>query len=96
MTENTRIDNIPTDNTRGEGDGDGDDDYPVVKKTKGSIQYSRDQARPNVHTSLHYPVIAAKYSLSSNVNVLIGEAQYKEFKAIVYNTNKQNPERDLL
>jgi hypothetical protein len=96
MTENTRIDDIPTDDTRGEGDGDGDDDYPVVKKTKGSIQYSRDQARPNVHTGLHYPVIAAEYGLPSNVNVLIGEAQHKEFKAMVYNTNKQNPERDLL
>lgn len=49
-----------------------------------------------MYIGTYYPVIAKEYSQASNVNVLAGKDIYRQLKELVYNTNKQKLERDLL
>jgi hypothetical protein len=51
---------------------------------------------PNLHTALHYPALAEEYAMPANCNVLVGEDKHRAFKKVIYTTNHQRPERDLL
>jgi hypothetical protein len=50
----------------------------------------------NVHTALHYPTLAEEYAMPANCNVLIWEDKHRAFKKVIYTTNHQRPQRDLL
>lgn len=64
--------------------------------TVKSKQFRSNQKRPNVHISLHYPATIKELSTASNANVLIGEDKHRQLKDLIYNTNYNNPKRDLL
>lgn len=49
-----------------------------------------------MHTALHYLAITEEYGMASNYNVLIGEDKHRFFKQVVYNTNHQKVEKELL
>lgn len=52
--------------------------------------------RPNMHTGLHYGLIAAEYGYPFLVNVLIGEDMHRYFKKIIHQTNHVQVEKALL
>lgn len=60
------------------------------------LKLRSDQARPNVYIGLYYNQTIYELGNASNANVLISEFKYKEFKDWIYNTNYNNPERNLL
>lgn len=64
--------------------------------TTRSIKLRSDQARPNVHVGMHHTQTIQELGNASNANVLVGEFKHKEMKDQIYNTNHNNPERDLL
>lgn len=45
---------------------------------------------------VYYPSISEEYGLPINVNVLIREDKYREFKKWIYSTNYRYLEKDLL
>lgn len=45
---------------------------------------------------MHYGQTIQELGNASNTNVLVGEFKHKEMKDQIYNTNHNNPERDLL
>lgn len=49
-----------------------------------------------MYIGTYYLVIVKEYSQASNINVLIGKDMHRQLKELVYNTNKQKLERDLL
>ncbi|SMR43431.1 unnamed protein product [Zymoseptoria tritici ST99CH_3D1] len=77
-------------------DGDGTVPQKTASAPLKARQLRAMKRRPNVHTGLHYAELRDEYGLISNHNVLIGEDRHREFKRLIYTTNKQNPERDLL
>jgi hypothetical protein len=66
------------------------------KETFRSKELRLQQKRPNVHAGLYYDDTIREYASAANANVLIGEDKHRDFKDQIYNTNYQNPERDLL
>jgi hypothetical protein len=78
---------------RGPAPSPGDDS---VRETTRAVALRSQQKRPNVHAGLHYEDAIREYASASNANVLISEDKHRDFKDQIYNTNYQNPERDLL
>lgn len=66
------------------------------RDTTRSIKLRSNQARPNVYVSMHYRQTIQELGNTSNANVLVREFKYKEIKDQIYNTNYNNPERNLL
>jgi len=58
--------------------------------------YLNSMRLPNVHVAVHYLALAEEYAIPANCNVLIGEDKHRHFKKVIYTTNHQHPERDLL
>ncbi|OXV08563.1 hypothetical protein Egran_03674, partial [Elaphomyces granulatus] len=58
--------------------------------------YLNSMRLPNVHATVHYVALAEEYAIPANCNVLIGEDKHRHFKKVIYTTNHQHPERDLL
>jgi hypothetical protein len=75
-----------------------DEDEPRAPKELAALAqtYLNSMRLPNLHTALHYPALAEEYAMPANCNVLIGEDKHRAFKKVIYNTNHQRPERDLL
>src|SRR6202007_2891778 len=61
-----------------------------------AVIYLNDIKRPNMHTALHFAILAHEYALPVNCSVLQGEDKHKYFKKVIYNTNHHQVEKDLL
>ncbi|EHK15928.1 uncharacterized protein TRIVIDRAFT_65245 [Trichoderma virens Gv29-8] len=55
-----------------------------------------DALRPNVHVGNHLVYFFEEYAGLSNIDTLVGEAEHKWFKNVVYKTNLKDTERVLL
>lgn len=66
------------------------------RNTSRLIKLRSDQARPNVYVGMHYSQTIQELGNASNTNILIREFKYKEIKDQIYNTNYNNPKRNLL
>lgn len=49
-----------------------------------------------MYIAIYYPAIVDAFGLPININVLIGEDKYREFKKQIFSTNYRNLEKDLL
>lgn len=67
-----------------------------LKATDKAKEFRQYQQRPNLHTGLHFSVMAAEYATPNNCNVLIGEDKHKFFKKAVMHTNFRDVEKSLL
>jgi hypothetical protein len=69
---------------------------PPAEMAKKAVIYLNDIRRPNMHTALHFNVLADEYGLPVNCSVLQGEDKHKYFKKVIYSTNYHQVEKDLL
>lgn len=68
----------------------------ISEANKKAEQYLSDIKKPNIYIAVYYLSILEEYGLPINVNVLISEDKYREFKKWIYSTNYRYLEKDLL
>lgn len=66
------------------------------RNTTRLIKLRSNQARPNVYVGMYYRQTIQELRNASNANVLVREFKHKEIKDQIYNTNYNNPKRNLL